>query len=351
MSRVPGSLVLLLLLAGCTTPNADDAATTGPVIITDPRDTGYLLNGTQSGSHIHDYWKGRSAVTVLEYDGGKFSASCGGCGDGMQIIEARPEEGDIVPQGTAWLNVTVSWATSGDTSDFGEIRLLLRSAKDHDLQAAGPVENGVTRVINTTNEEDDPPHYVLSLWRFGVEIVPRPGSDSAAFAGSFKVRVEAVRGLPLVPYPPHPDRWQGVQELPLASDEQTIDLQYEEELQGGTATTCYGGCLGHIAPLDGAVVPVETGTVLVTVEFAPGSVPGGVGLRFHAADTWALATAQGEASLPPGVFTWTIPISGNMADSPYAPQSLWEFELFLDEPTPVRAWSGTYTFTATSVHR
>lgn len=336
------------VLAGCATPDGGETVTTGPIVVTDPRDYSYLQNGTSPGAHVHDYWQGRSAVTVLDHASGRFSASCSGCTEAMQVLDARPEEGDIVPQGTAWLNVTVSWTTDDGRNDFGDVRLLLRPADQAEAGDAGVVQNGVTRTLNTTNPQNDPPHYVLSLWRFGVAVAPKAGDD-VAFSGTMQIRVEAVRGLPLVAYPPHPDRWQGLTELPLAHEERTVDLQYQEELQGGTSTTCYGGCLGHIGPIDGAVVPVEATQVVVTLEFEAGAIPAGVGLLYHGADTWAMAEAAGESSVPPGTVTFRIPVTGLMPDSPYAPQSLWEFRLYLDQPTPVRAWEGTYTFTAASV--
>jgi len=339
-----------LLLAGCTGggPEATPSQTLG--VVTDPGDYSYLQNATP-GSHIHDYWQGRSVVTVLDEDGGPMSASCDGCDDGMQIHEGRPEEGSIVPQGTAWLNVTVTWSPGGSgTNDFAGMDFMVKTAQDSELRRVGPVANGVLLRINTTNQQDDPPHYVLSLWRFGLSVQPRPGSDQVAFSGDLHIRVDAVRGLPLVPYPPHPDRWAGATELDLAQDTMTTtEYQTVDPQSGGTGSHCYGGCLGTILPLNGSVVPVETKEVLVIVEVEADGIPAGLGLQYHGADTWTMRTANGTASTPPGTLTFRIPVSGLMADSPYAPQSLWEFELFIDQPGYVRAWTGTYTFTATAV--
>jgi hypothetical protein len=340
----------VFVLAGCTS-GTDEASTTtsGVPTVTDPGDYSYLANGTP-GAHIHDYWKGRTSVTVLDADGGPLTASCDGCDDAMQVFEGRPEEGVIVPQGTGWLNVTVTWSADGDGANrFDGMELLVKTAKDTEPVPVGAITSGAVFRFDSSQEANDPPHYVLSLWRFGVAARPAPGTDEVAFSGSLHVRVEAFRGLPLVPYPPHPDRWQGATELVVARDEMaTTEVQTEDPQGGGTGTRCYGGCLGTIAPLNGSVVPVETAEVVVTVTVTEG-LPAGLGLRYHGANTWTRTQVNGTHSTPPGSITFRIPVTGTMADSPYARQSLWEFELFIDEPGYVRAWTGAYTFTATAV--
>jgi hypothetical protein len=323
--------LLLVLLGGCAAPAMEPAPT--PAVVTDPRDYSYL-DAAEPGSHIHDYWGGRDEVTVLDVEHGGMSASCSGCGDGMQVFWARPEEGIIVPQGTAWLNITATWSASTE-SRFTGMQIMVKTAKDAEERTLGATQNGVTFTLNSSQEMNDPPHYVLSLWRFGLKAT---GGQEVSFEGKIQVKAVAVRGLPLVPYPPHPDRWQGETELVVAQDRHTVTVQYERDHpQGGSSKVCYGGCVGWISPLDGAVVPFETG-----------GLPTGLGLRFHGADTWTMTSVP--ATMPvPGTLVFEIPVSGLMADSPYAPQSLWEFQLFLDEPGPLRAWTGTYTFEARAI--
>jgi hypothetical protein len=342
----------LLLLAGCSGKPSPAAPVSDPVgVITDPRDRAYLQNQSMAaGSHIHDYWHGRDRVRVLEAESFGGSASCsGGCGDGMTFDWERPAEGDIVPQGTAWVNGTFTLNPEGD-NQFTRLELWVKTAKDSETERWGEIRSGVPFSLNTTQETDDPPHYVLSLWQF--EVKAFNSADSVKISGSTHWSVEAVRGLPLVPYPPHPDRWNGASRLDLLTESRSTMLIYQTEDPaggGGTGTTCYNGCLGtHILP-SGAVVPFDTDHVEVRVKVGQG-VPAGLGLWFHGADTWSESKPAGTMATP-GEVVFTIPIEGAMADSPYAPQSLWEFTVWLDQPQPfLQAWTGTYTISVTAFH-
>jgi hypothetical protein len=323
-------------LAGCSSsPGAQEDAE--PVAeITDPRDTSYL--GNDQVAHVHNYWGGQDRVTVLDVEGGPFAASCQGCGDeGMTFSWQRPDEGDIVPQGTAWVNGTFTFEEEGENL-YDSFELWVKTAADASSSRWGPIESGVPFSINTTQEQNDPPHYVLSLWEFEVRAL---GGDEIQVSGSASWSVEAVRGLPLVPYPPHPDRWNGAAELDLLQDTQSSELTYYQEVPY-TGYTCHSGCPRTHSLPDGVVVPFETQEVVVTLSITDG-IPAGLGLWYHGADTWEQVQAEGESSQQ-GTWTYTIPVEGSMADSPYAPQSLWEFRVWLDQPQPgLKAWRGTYT--------
>jgi hypothetical protein len=341
----------VLLLAGCSgKPPADGAAADPVGVITDPRDTAYLQNQSMAaGSHIHDYWHGRDRVPVLEADGFSGSSSCsgGGCGDGMLFDLVRPDEGLIVPQGTKWVNGTFTLEQQGD-NQFVRLELWVKTAKDSEPVPWGTIQSGAPFSVNTTQEADDPPHYVLSLWQFGVKAYG--SADSVRVQGKSHWSAEAVRGLPLVPYPPHPDRWNGATELDLLAETRDTTLIYQtQDPQGGTSTSCYSGCLGlHILP-SGAVVPFDADHVEVRLKVDQG-LPAGIGLWFHGADTWGFSKPKGSMGAP-GELVYTIPIEGALADSPYAPQSLWELRVWLDEPAPnAQAWTGTYTLTVKAFH-
>lgn len=343
--------LVLLLLAGCSGKPAGQSATQESIgVITDPRDRAYLNNQSMAaGSHIHDYWHGRDRVPVVESDGFQGSSSCnGGCSDGMTFDWIRPEEGNIVPQGTKWVNGTFTLTQEGD-NQFERIELWVKTAKDQEAVRWGEIHSGVPFSIETSQETDDPPHYVLSLWQFEAKAFNT--GDTVRVQGHSHWSVEAVRGLPLVPYPPHPDRWNGATQLALLSESRDTQLVYQTEdpTGGGTSTTCYSGCLGtHILP-SGAVVPYDTDHVEVRLKVDQG-LPAGVGLWFHGADTWKPTKPEGKMAAP-GELVYTIPIEGAMADSPYAPQSLWEFRVWLDQPEPyLQGWSGTYTLTVTAFH-
>lgn len=328
------------LLSGCSDPSEPAAPGDGVGVITDPRDTSYLTDGSMAaGSHVHDYWGGRDRITVLEQSWDNNRWSCTGCADsGMMFARARPAEGLIVPQGTRWVNGT--FTTGEDPDDLYEsLELWVKTAQDSEMWLWGPLQSGMPFSIETTQETSDPPHYVLSLWQFAIRAV---GGDSLSAGAAMAWTVEAVRGHPLVPYPPHPDRWGTATELDLLSDGGGTMLTYQLEAPGMDTINCMGGCPGlHTLP-SGAVVPFDTDRVEVRLRITSG-LPAGVGVWFHGADTWAETKATG--TMPgPGEYLYTIPIEGAMADSPYAPQSLWEFQIWMDQPQPnLQAWSGAYT--------
>lgn len=337
--------LLIALLAGCS--DAPDA-TTPPEdvdVITDPRDTSYLQNGSMAaGSHIHDYWGGRTSVTVLDDSWSGSRWSCGGCDDGMVFAERRPDEGIIVPQGTKWVNG--SFTISDDPNNaFDRLELWVKTAQDVEMRRWGPLESGVPFSIESSQELNDPPHYVLSLWQFSVRAF---GGDQISGGGDMAWSVEAVRGLPLVPYPPHPDRWGANTELDLLQDTGGTVYTYQLDIPTfGNTINCNGGCPGRHSLPSGTVIPFDTDRVVVEVTISSGA-PAGLGLWFHGADTWAETKATGVTGAP-GTTTYTIPIEGSMADSPYAPQSLWEFQIWMDQPQAnPQVWSGEYTISVTA---
>jgi hypothetical protein len=340
------AVLVASLFAGCSA-DPDEAAgpDDGVDVITDPRDTAYLQNGTlAAGSHIHDYWGGRDRVPVVGQTS-TGASTCNGCTDGMVFQSVRPAEGAIVPQGTKWVNGTFQHIPDEDAQVLAGYELWVKTAEDAESERWGPLQNGVPFSIETTQGENDPPHYVLSLWVFQVKAL---GGDEIHVSGEFRWQVEAVRGLPLLPYPPHPDRWNGATEIDLLSESGSTELTYTAEVPTmGQTTSCYGNCPGRHALPSGVVIPFDTDRVEVRLVIGSGA-PAGIGLWFHGADTWTETKAAGTAGAP-GETLFTIPIEGAMADSPYAPQSLWEFQVWMDQPQPgFQAWTGAYTLEATA---
>lgn len=340
--RLPAALAVLCLLAsGCASPGGGGQASKSPDgvdIITDPRDTAYLANATP-GSHVHDYWGGRDVVDVLDVDGSVWSQCSGGCSDGMNGAWQRPEEGVIVPQGARWVNGTFGFRP-GPENDATLYELWVKTAADPETKFLLNLTPGAPFSLEIQQEQDDPPHYVLSLWQF--EVHAKGGAGGVTFRGDYKWDVTAARGWPLVPFPPHPDRWGGQTEMPLLDDEREAVLVYQTD----ATTACYGGvtgCPGDHAMPDGVVVPHDADHVEVRLTTA---VPT-LGLAYHGADTWELKRIEGRLDGLDQVFT--IPLSETLGDSPYASQSLWEFRVLLDKPQPsAAAWAGSYTLKATA---
>lgn len=331
-------------LSGCaSSSDGNPDAADNPTVVTDPRDYSYLANATP-GSHIHDYWQGRDRVTVLDDEVGPFSSSCSGsgCGDGMTFITRAPEDGIIVPQGTRWINGTITFAAEGENT-WKRLELWVRTAEDAEPKRWGDVRPGEPFSIESTNEKNDPPHYVLSLWEFALRVYGQ--QDEVRIAGTLGIDVEAVRGLALVAYPPHPDRWQGATELDLLEETASSALTtYDANpVTGGHSYSCYSGCPATHRLGDGIIVPFETTRVEARLTYGPG-LPAGLGLSVHGADTRSLSRVEGTQESS-GVVLFTIDLMPGMADSPYAKQSLWEFAVWMEYPNdpPVQAWSGEYT--------
>ena len=334
------------LLSGCAGegPAADPAAA-GPQVVTDPRDYSYLQDAAP-GSHVHDYWQGRDTVRVLEARSNT-NFQCGGCSEGSTIDLAVPEDGVIVPQGTRWVNGTFTLAAEGENS-WDRLELWVRTADEAEAKRIGPIESAVPFSIESSKERNDPPHYVLSLWEFQVRAFG-PGGDFRV-QGELAWAIDAVRGLPLEPYPPHPDRWDGASELDLLQETRDSTLTMVQRTPMGTSYSCYNGCPGEHRLGDGVVVPFETGTVEVRLSYGPG-VPAGLTLSFHGSDTRTFTSAEGVLE-GPGVTRFTIPVGSGVADSPYATQSLWEFRVDLDaaaDGQPLEAWTGQYTLSVKAI--
>lgn len=328
------------VLAGCTSAPDPPAAGGTDSVITDPRDTAYL-QAAEPGSHVHDYWEGRTQVTVVEDSSNIALSNCGD--DHCAIGFFLPPEGTIVPQGTGRLQAVADWEDSeqsavaqalGMGTAYTRVELWVRTAADGQALPVGTLEKGVPLTFNSTNEQDDPPHYVVSLWEFHL-VFWNDGSDSTTFSGTMDLKVEAFRTLPLVAFPPHRDQWNGSLELVLHESQGRA-----QQTHAVLTYACTGGCLPSFGPADGIVVPFDAREVVVSFIPGAGATPVPVSLDFHGADTRTHATIQGQP-LAEGVL-FTIPIQAGMADSPYALQSLWEFRIRLDTPEGQGHWQGDY---------
>jgi hypothetical protein len=322
-------LLLLAMLSGCTSQPEGDAGAgaTGPHIVTRPDDVAARQNGT--GEHIHDYWGGQDRLRVLEKT---IQTGCGGC---ISVMQFRPDPRTVVPQGTASIEMAVSW-TQQLPSYYDPMRLLLKTAADNEPVDMGPVDNGETLVFPVTLEQSDLPHQVLSAWEFNILL---SGTPLASFFGSITVTATAVRGLEIPPFPAHPDHWQGRTEIPLFDGSQTV----AQILIGGALI---GTSFNTFHPGDGILVP--DGTQIVRVELEQGASETPLGLQFHGADAWEWSVAEAVSDTGTRK-VYEIPVGGLAADGPYAKQSLWEFRVFVDLTTPAAPYAGSYSLSATAV--
>lgn len=340
------ALSIAVLVSGCSSAGQDETTPDGVTVVTDPRDTAYLSNAT-AGSHVHDYWDGRDRAPVLDQQSNDFTVQYSG--DRAPVQTFRPADGDIVPQGTAFVEGTLSW-TEDDTPDplfppaFTHIELWVKTSQDAEARFAANMTNGGAFRFATTNEQDDPPHYVLSLREF-VAMARNPGAEETRFSGSFHLTAEAVRGHPLVVFPPHPDPWQGRTELPLNA----FDMNVDAHVSAVVTAFCMGGCANvRFGPYDNVTVPFDASVVEVQVRAGPGSAPIGFTLQAHGADarSWHAVPAASSTSAS---WTFRMEVGPGQGDSPYASQSLWEFWVQMDTPEGQGAWKGAFNVTATAL--
>jgi hypothetical protein len=341
LMRATYLVIVALVLSGCASKNPEPTPVpTAPAEITDPLD---LLNST-NGAHVHNYWGGRTRITVLDQEsgGGTYRSN----GDLLDAHTFQPGDGDIVPQGTGRIEGVLSWtegeAPFGIETEYNAVELWVKTAIDAEPRFAVRVKSGEPFSFNSTNEQDDPPHYVLSLWEFHA-VVRNDGGDQTAFTGTFKLQVEAVRTLPMVVFPPHPDRWAGRTEIVLTDH----DVEVQFHVAAGGFLFCGNGCARYqFSPDPNVVVPHDATSVEVVLTPSTTSAPVPLSLAFHGADTRAFSLVSPASAEPLGSRVFVIDLESTLGDSPYAEQSLWEFLVNLDTPTNDGAWTGSFHVSA-----
>lgn len=336
------ALLLSGVLAGCLVGDEPEApAETAPtsVLVTRPDDNAALGSGDM-GWHLHDYWDGQDRRTAAEAQVSTGGWNCNGC----ERIDLRFRGGpnQLVPLGTTALEVEVTWTVEGEQV-YGPPELWVKRADEREPSFVALVQSGVPVTFNVTNEQADPPHQVLSRWEYFL-MLPAV-DDQARTAGEFRLYAEAIRGLDIPLFPPHPDHWKGQAELPLFEEGVGPMLQRENVAEG--SRSCEGSCLGTHVPVDGVIVPWDATEVVVTLTYEPG-LPVSLGVRSHGGDTWEMMPAQEEIA-GPLTRTFRIPVTEATGDSPYARQSLWEVEVWLDQPADERVFAGGYGLSAVAV--
>lgn len=340
------TVVVLLIaasLAGCAQDAPENVATEPANVVTDPGDYSYVETDG-NGWHVHDYWGGQDALTVMDSEHGWHGACFGSCPDGFDWGPVRPQTDAVVPQGTAYLHITVTWTDREvHEAGYGDVELMVQSAKDDEPYVVGTIQSGVPFNLTSSNDMNDPPHQRLSLWAFGLNILPRDGQADLEFDAAIELNVVAHRGLEIPEWPPHPDHWNGADTLNIMAPQTASTLMYEKT---DTSRVCYVGCLERHDVDDGMIVPWDTEAVVVTIEYGPG-IPAFLALDYHGADQWAMkpapASTVGDTPLQQ-VFRIPLDLDG---DSPYALQSLWEFRVTADgQPTSEQRYSGSYTISA-----
>lgn len=339
----------------------------------------------ESTVHPHNYWNGREKVTVLEEtisinwaDRATQQPTKSTTPKFIFDIPQKTENGQNVPNyvfpGTGKMEMTLAWGGSatddprlcvanngaGDTSNFCTIW-------GQDVATSGET---VTIDQNSTDSDNrdmigpdtwDEPHSLKSDWRFQVWLCGPPrgfGSQCAPDTGvsSLTLTVTIFRGPNDLPIdPPHfafygnRDKLQILPETTQtrpAVQKQALNNYKEQTGQDADPLWYLNGQILQAGDYDGhEVVSWETETMVVKVGWTATSGSGVEDLIFmykHAgnewSDEWEDPPEADDCDLANNCKQYVIPVTGVMADSPYASTTDWEFGVFSNHdpetPTP-----------------
>jgi hypothetical protein len=333
-------VALALLAAGCasapkeTAPPAN-ATVSSPLVVSETNAT----MGTMP--HVHDYWKGRERVTVVDQDYESDATNAVFWLVFATFFTHEPmaggafvdlPEGQTVYEGTGAMEITVAWT---DPTVAG-LRMTYHDAGTQTYRAWAQVENAKPLRIDVTPGMCDMPHAKASRWSF---ILGASGPPPLAL-GKFHVKIDIVKLRDLSLFPPHPDFWQG---SPAIGILQKTGAKTEQ----GPRSEASQFTDPIDPPADAVpgdkVVPMETQALLVNATVTGTSSPlpiDHLNLYYHAADQFVtefhLAT-QPRHSADGKTWSWVVPVSMNATDNPYAKKSDWAYRVTAthqDAPLP-----------------
>lgn len=332
--------LLLLAFAGCLggsggdaphvdapTPTAADASLDNVTV-----DDGAAPMDMDAGHmpHIHDYWKDRERVTLMDEDVTVdapealfwtfVDISRGTPGVGGALV--RLPDGQIVYEGSGKLEFTASWTDATVTG----MAMSYRTPAETAWQKAGDVKSGNALAIDLTPEMTDMPHAKNSRWQF--LLMPAAGQT---VVGKFHVKVDIIRLSDITVFPGHPQLFNGEHTLQLfkgsgSSTQQLFVQDWANMLQGKMTD-------------DGVtsqkVVPMETRsmTANLTIKGVNGANPDQVGnvyLLVKPADRGRYMMAEAVESDEGNMvyrFAWLVEMQST--DSPYAEESDWKFDVIV----------------------
>lgn len=328
-------LVLSLLLAGCATETAPSAASEGA---TDA--VGVPAGATNETlaefdadlvPHLHDYWQGRERVTLFE---GEVTPDAGGEGLDSTLIAAgfgrearvggvsfRLPDGAIVYEGAGTMEITATPADPTTTS----IALAYKPADRAEHSEPVTLEPGQPFLLDLPPEWTDMPHSPTSRWAFFFQ----PESPGAML-GPFTLRIDVVRTRDVTLFPGHPDLWDG----PNATARVLMEGSHRTEKFAYATRGVYlmeNGDFGEPEFAPQKTVPMETTLVRVEVHITGTDATAGevteARFFFRGADSSQLQSGGEpvEGSWEEKRLVWEVPVTMEMADSPYATESQWRF--------------------------
>ena len=328
-------------------------------------------NVTETGAggvdHHHDYWLGRDRVEIFATSAMMDPRPHAfGLGDTpaprYADVEFNMPPGALVFEGTSTLEFTVSnprrhacdptgatWDaknTCTDGSGFGtpalptvpdpappQLKLLYQHASSgrDEWTDAGPLTWGTPLVLALTPTMTDMPHATTSLWRYRV-VSTTPALDSTLV---FDAAATIVRGGDVPLWPPHPDFYA-------TRASRVVYDGASSSAEGGQAGNLFGFEDGLVQETPGRLISYGTKSLHIWINVtgmraAPGQEPTRWYLYFHnATGDWQAAGLDDtvNTTVDKKAYVFTVPVNDDGMDSPYAPDSRWEFVLrgTLDTP-------------------
>lgn len=281
--------------------------------------------------HLHDYWKDRERVTLMDEDitvdaptaafftfFNTFRGTPGAGGAFLQL-----PDGQIVYEGTGKLEFTATW-TDATVTGMG---VSYRTPAEAQFSDAQPLTSGTPLALEIAPEQTDMPHAKTSRWQFLVT----PAETGQVIAGKFHVKVDIVRVRDVAVFPGHPELFGGASTLTLfegsgSSSQDNVALRIAQGVQG-------------TEPDDSVqsqkVVPMETRSMTANLTIKAASAEVGKAWRVNL--LVKPADRSGYTFLPPAEvdeatqtykFAWMVEMSST--DSPYASESDWRFNVFVE---------------------
>ncbi len=346
-------LTALILGSGClspSTPSNNEAGTTpdsGPV---DPPSPAGPEVPAQGRPHVHDYWEGATEVVLLDaaipvmvfhnhlFDEPPRPQHTHGCDETLTStsqggsVKFSLPPGQLVYPGTQELTFAATWTLP---TVLG-VRLLYRTANEHDYRDGGSLTNGGALTIPVAPQQADGGHATKTQWGFFLCADSPQPLDLAQ--GDVAVKLVAHRMVELPLEPAHPDHWNGNDAI----------LLVEESWTGAAVTALNQGTGGwfHLGLSEHQLIPPGATRLNATVTYESTSA-------WRAVDPGTVLLYWRDSTVPDWIYRKTPPtsvdgdqlryelsIGDEMADGVYAHESNWDLWLRVLATTNTGAPSG-----------
>lgn len=330
------TLLLAAAFTGCLGDN-EEPAPVEPVAVNETQE---LANITDDGTkeadvdlghmpHLHDYWQGKERATIMDADVEVdqftalaftfFNARSGAAGVGGTFF--RFPEGGLVYEGTGQMEITPTWT---DPTVTGAM-LRYRSPADSDFSEPVALTQGQPLVLDITPEMTDMPHDKESRWMF---LLTAP--SGGALVGKVHIRADILRMRDITLFPGHPELFGGASTLTLFDGAAKSSSSNFATMMVGFITDNQQ----ESGVRSSKVVPMEalsmTANVTITAATSNIGEVAKVDFLYHPAGGFGWERAQVLSSDPAaGTYQFAWPVEMSQADSPYAKESQWTFDLWI----------------------